>query len=140
MKKRTKTPDSISTFLGPDAKVDGTLEFEGTIRLDGTVVGQIKSDNGTLIVGEKAFVDAKIEVTVAVIMGEVKGTVIASDRIELYPPGKVIGDIQAPTIAIDEGGLFNGSCVMQSVQSGSEPQKGVRQLLRKTPNQESKAG
>ena len=140
MKKRTKTPDSISTFLGPDAKVDGTLEFEGTIRLDGKVAGQIKSDNGTLIVGEKAFVDAKIEVTVAVIMGEVKGTVIASDRIELYPPGKVIGDLQAPIIAIDEGGLFNGNCVMQSVQSGSEAKKGVRQLLRNTSNQESKAG
>jgi cytoskeletal protein CcmA (bactofilin family) len=140
MKKKSKTPDSISTFLGPGAVVDGTLEFQGTIRLDGKVVGQIKSREGTLIIGEKAFVDAKIEVNVAVIMGEVKGEVIAAERIELYPPGKVIGDIQAPVISIDEGGIFTGNCAMQSPQTESDAKKGVRRLLRNHASEESKAG
>ena len=140
MKKKTKTPDSISTFLGPGALVDGTLEFQGTIRLDGKVVGHIKSEEGTLIVGEKAFVDAKVEVNVAVIMGEVKGSVIAGERIELYPPGKVTGDIQAPVISIDEGGMFTGSCAMQPRQSEFDSKKGVRRLLRNHSSEESKAG
>ena len=140
MTKKAKKPDSISTFLGPGASVDGTLEFQGTIRLDGKVTGKIKSDDGTLIVGEKAFVDAKIEVGIAVIMGEVQGTVDASDRIEVYPPGKVMGDIQAPVISIDEGGMFNGNCVMKTQDAPSGSKKGVRRLLGNAPKEESKAG
>ena len=140
MKKKTKSPDSISTFLGPGASVDGTLEFQGTIRLDGKVTGNIKSNEGTLIVGEKAFVDARVEVGIAVIMGEVKGTVDATERIEVYPPGRVIGDIQAPVISIDEGGMFNGNCVMKNQSVDSDTKKGVRRLLGKAPDKEIEAG
>lgn len=140
MKKKAKQPDSISTFLGPGASVDGTLEFQGTIRLDGKVTGNIKSSDGTLIVGEKAFVDAKIEVGIAVIMGEVQGTVDASDRIEVYPPGKVIGDIRAPIISIDEGGQFNGNCVMKNQEAPSESKKGVRRLLGNAAKDEKNTG
>lgn len=113
MPKKVKKPDSISTFLGPDASVDGTLEFKGTIRLDGRVKGKIRSNDGTVIVGEKAMVDADIAVGIAIVMGEVTGTIDASDRIEVYPPGRIIGDIQAPIISIEEGGKFNGSCAMK---------------------------
>jgi cytoskeletal protein CcmA (bactofilin family) len=90
MKKERKT-DSISTFLGSDANVDGSIEFQGTIRVDGKVTGKISSNGGTLIVGEKAVIHADISVGVAIIMGEVDGTVDAKDRIEVYPPGRVGG-------------------------------------------------
>ena len=72
MKKQTKT-DSISTFLGSDADVDGSINFRGTIRVDGKVNGKISSNGGTLIVGEKASIDADISVGVVIVMGEVKG-------------------------------------------------------------------
>ena len=113
MRKKGKKPDSISTFLGPEASVEGTLEFQGTIRLDGQVKGKIRSNGGTVIVGEKAIVNAEIDVGNAIIMGEVIGTIDAGDRIEVYPPGRVIGDIQAPVISIEEGGRFNGNCAMK---------------------------
>jgi cytoskeletal protein CcmA (bactofilin family) len=113
MAKKVKKPDSISTFLGPDASVEGTLEFKGTIRLDGRVKGKIRSNDGTVIVGEKAMINADIAVGIAIVMGEVAGTIDASDRIEVYPPGRIIGDIQAPIISIEEGGRFNGNCSMK---------------------------
>ena len=112
MKKKPKQ-DSISTFLGADAGVEGTLTFQGTIRLDGRVGGKIISEGGTVIVGEKAVVDAEISVGIAIVMGTVNGTIAASDRIEVYPPGRINGDIQAPVISIEEGGLFNGRCAMR---------------------------
>lgn len=112
MGKKGPKPDSISTFLGPDASVEGTLTFQGTIRLDGKVKGKITSKGGTVIVGEQAAVSADLDVGIAIVMGEVNGTIDASERIELYPPGRIAGDIQAPVIAIEEGGLFNGHCVM----------------------------
>ncbi len=66
--KKEKKIDSISTFLGSDASFEGTIEFQGTIRVDGRVKGKIYSEGGTLIVGEKAVVNADI-VAGAVIVG-----------------------------------------------------------------------
>ena len=112
MKKENKT-DRISTFIGADASIDGNIEFKGTIRVDGQVKGKIVSSGGTVVVGEKAAVDAELHVNVAVVMGEVKGKIEAKERIEVYPPGRVLGDIQSPVISIEPGGVFNGSCVMK---------------------------
>ena len=112
--KKERRADSISTFLGADASVEGAIEFQGTIRVDGKVSGKISSNGGTLIVGEKARIDADISVGVVVIMGEVNGTIVAKDRIEVYPPGRIGGDIQAPVISIEPGGIFNGCCAMKT--------------------------
>ena len=113
MKKEKKT-DRISTFIGADASIDGAVEFKGTIRVDGQVKGKIVSAGGTVVVGEKAVVDAELSVNVAVVMGEFKGKIDAKERIEVYPPGRVIGDIQAPVITIEPGGVFNGNCAMKA--------------------------
>ena len=112
--KKEKNTDRISTFIGADASIDGTVEFKGTIRVDGQVKGKIISSGGTVVVGEKADVDAELHVNVAVVMGEVKGKIEAKERIEVYPPGRVGGDIQAPVVSIEPGGIFNGSCVMKA--------------------------
>ena len=106
--------DRISTFIGADASIDGTIEFKGTIRVDGQVKGKIVSNGGTVVVGEKAAVDAEMLVNVAVVMGEVNGSIKAKERIEVFPPGRVGGDIQAPVVSIEPGGIFNGSCVMKA--------------------------
>jgi len=112
--KKEKGTDRISTFIGADASIDGTIEFTGTIRVDGKVKGKIVSNGGTVVVGEKADVNAEVFVNVAVIMGAVNGSIDAKERIEVYPPGRVGGDIQAPVISIEPGGIFNGSCVMKA--------------------------
>jgi cytoskeletal protein CcmA (bactofilin family) len=90
--------------------VEGTLTFKGTVRLDGRVNGRIEGSGGTVIVGERAVIDADIDVDVAVIMGRVNGRVQARDRIDVLAPGTVNGDIYAPTISIDSGATFNGNC------------------------------
>ena len=119
--KKEKGTDRISTYIGADASIDGTIEFKGTIRVDGSVKGKIASNGGTVVVGEKAVVNAEIFVNVAVIMGEVNGTIDAKERIEVYPPGRLGGEIQAPVISIEPGGIFNGSCVMKAqTETGSK--------------------
>lgn len=120
MKKDIKS-DTISTFLGQGTSVDGTLEFQGTIRLDGNVKGQVISQNGTLIVGDNAVVEAQVRVDTAIIRGEVNGSIEAGTRVEAYPPARIIGDIQAPEISVESGVVFNGSCSMQGA-SNPEPE------------------
>jgi len=111
--RKTKEPNPITTFIGANTSIEGTLEFNNTIRLDGNVNGKIYSNHGTVIIGEKAVVNAEIIVDVAIIMGEVNGTIDARERIEVYPPGRVMGDIQAPAVLIESGVIFNGDCCMK---------------------------
>lgn len=110
--KKKESADHISTLLGVGTAIDGTLEFKDTIRLDGAVNGKINSDRGTVIIGERAVVEAQIRVGTAIIKGTVTGHIQASDRIEIYPPAKITGDIQAPVVSIETGVFFNGNCSM----------------------------
>jgi cytoskeletal protein CcmA (bactofilin family) len=111
--KKDKKIASISTFLGSDSSIEGTIEFKGTMRLDGRVKGKISSNGGTLIVGEEAVIDADIVAGAIIVMGEVSGTINAEERLEVYPPGRVNGDIQAAVISIEPGGILNGTCTMK---------------------------
>ena len=121
--KKEKKVDSISTFLGSDANFEGTIEFQGTIRVDGRVKGKICSEGGTLIVGEKAVVDAEIIAGTVIVMGELNGSIDAKERIEVYPPGRLGGNVQTAVISIKPGGIFNGNCAMkiQSAPSKKAP-------------------
>jgi cytoskeletal protein CcmA (bactofilin family) len=112
--KKEKKSASISTFLGVDSRIEGTIEFQGTIRLDGRVEGKIFSKGGTVIVGEKAVIHADIRVDSIIVMGDVSGTIDAKERVEVHPPGRVSGDIEAGVISIEPGGVFNGNCGMKA--------------------------
>jgi cytoskeletal protein CcmA (bactofilin family) len=100
----------ISTFLGPEARIEGTIHFDNTIRLDGHVKGVVKSGSGTVIVGKTAVIEAEIHVGTAIIMGRVRGAVTAGNKIEIYAPAEVTGDIRAPVISMEKGVRFNGNC------------------------------
>jgi cytoskeletal protein CcmA (bactofilin family) len=117
--RKDRKNDRISTFIGADASFEGNLEFAGTIRVDGRVKGKITSKDGTVIVGEKAVVDADMVVGAAVIMGKLNGSIDAVERIEVFPPGRVGGDMQAPVISIEPGGIFNGTCTMKKAPETS---------------------
>ncbi len=110
---KTKQTDTITMLLGPDTTIEGTVEFENTVRLEGEVVGKIYSTAGKLIIGETAVVKGEIMVSVAIIMGRVNGKIHAGKRVEVYPPGRVEGDIQSPAVLIESGVIFNGNCSMK---------------------------
>ena len=110
---KTKKPDAITMLLGPGTTIEGTVEFENTVRLEGSVVGKIFSTDGKLIIGETAVVNGEIMVNIAVIMGRVNGKINARKRVEVYPPGRIEGDIQSPAVLIESGVIFNGNCSMK---------------------------
>ncbi len=119
---------TISTLLGRDTAIEGTLTFKETIRVDGRISGKLISPEGTVIVGEHAVLEADIQVGTAVIRGKINGRVEASKRIEIYAPAQVDGDISAPTISIDSGVSFNGNCKM--LAPPPKPAKGFDKVLK----------
>ena len=110
MGKKEKV-ETLMTFLGAGTKVEGTIEFTGTIRLDGIFRGRLISESGTVIAGQDAVIEADLEVGSAIIRGKVTGTINAKRKIEVLSPGQITGDIQAPVISIDPGVVFRGNCI-----------------------------
>jgi cytoskeletal protein CcmA (bactofilin family) len=102
----------IKAFLGKDTDFEGKLTFSGAVRIDGLFKGEIFTE-GTLIVGETGVVKADVHASLIIIKGEVYGNIFAANKIEMLAPSKVFGNIQAPTIAMEEGALFRGNCHMK---------------------------
>jgi cytoskeletal protein CcmA (bactofilin family) len=107
-----KKTDKDIQMLGPRSVMEGSLVFEGTLYLNGHVKGNIESRAGTIIVGEDAVIHADVFVRTATINGEIKGTVRASERLELFPPARVYGDINAPVVQMEAGVIFEGTCTI----------------------------
>jgi cytoskeletal protein CcmA (bactofilin family) len=106
----------ITALLGRGTHFEGKLHFEGRVRIDGTFKGEIQSDD-TLIIGDGAEVHAEIDVaTIIVRGGAVHGNVRAKTSIEIHAPGKLHGNIQSPSVFIDRGVEFQGSCRMDAVE------------------------
>jgi cytoskeletal protein CcmA (bactofilin family) len=73
-----------------------------------------------LVIGTNGKVDANIEVAVATVHGTVNGDIIATQRLELGRSAKVNGNIQAPSLIIEQGAVFEGSCKMTQVIAAAE--------------------
>ena len=108
-----KKTDKDIQMLGPQAVLEGDLVFAGSLFMNGHAKGTIESRNGTIVVGEDAVLHADIFVRSATINGEVKGAIRATERIEIHPPARVYGDLNAPIVRIDAGVIFEGNCMIK---------------------------
>ena len=111
---------TLSGFVGAGTSVTGEATFKAMLRIDGHYAGRITSSSGSLLVGAGGQVDANVEVAVATIHGVVNGDVIAGQRIELGRAGKLNGNIQTPSLVIEQGGVFEGSCKMVQQKAATE--------------------
>jgi len=114
---------TLSGFVGGGTVVTGEANFKAMMRVDGLLSGRVSSSSGTLIVGANGKVDANIEVAVAVIHGTINGDIIATQRLELGRAAKVNGNIQTPSLIIEQGAVFEGSCKMLQMTAAAEKNK-----------------
>ena len=104
-------PADAHTILGKEARFSGTLAFEGAVRIDGRFEGEVITDD-LLLVGPSAEVRATLRVGTVVINGSVEGDIQASSSVEVKAPGRLKGNIVTPTLIIEKGVTFDGSCRM----------------------------
>jgi cytoskeletal protein CcmA (bactofilin family) len=103
----------IHTLIGKGSEFEGKLTFEGQVRIDGKFSGQIVTKD-TLVIGDGARVTAEISAGTVIINGVVEGNIRASQLIELHQPGRVKGNLETPSLSIDRGVIFEGSCKMEN--------------------------
>src|SRR5437588_7194576 len=116
---------TLTGFVGNGTTLTGEASFKGRLRVDGTLSGNVRSEDGTLIVSTNGRVEANVEVAVAQIYGTVQGDITASKRIEMGRVAKVTGNIQTPALVIENGALFEGSCRMAQIKEQSDRQSGT---------------
>jgi cytoskeletal protein CcmA (bactofilin family) len=106
----------ITTLLGRGTAFEGKLTFEGTVRVDGKLKGEVFSDD-VLIIGEGAHVEAEIDIGEIIIQGNVTGNIRARRSIEVLAPGRVKGDLHTPSLQIEKGVIFEGRSFMEAATS-----------------------
>ncbi len=106
------SPEPSRAYLDPGCKIIGKLSFEGPTRIDGNVDGEI-SVKDSLMIGETAVVTAQIEAASIIVAGKVSGEIVAHQRVEIRPSGKLSGKLITPLLVVHEGALFDGHCSMQ---------------------------
>lgn len=121
LKKGSGTTEQgeITAFLGKGTEFKGVLSFEGTIRVDGKVEGEVVSKD-TLIAGDGAFLQGEITVGTIISSGKIVGNVNASQKVHILAPGVVQGNIRTPKLIIEEGVTFDGKCEMAGEKKASE--------------------
>ena len=106
----------IKAYMGKDTVFNGSLSFDGTVRIDGKFEGKVITED-TLIVGETGHLVAEISAGTVICMGRVEGTVIASKKIEIHSTSKVVGNVKSPALYIELGGVLDGTCHMNGKES-----------------------
>jgi len=102
---------NLTAFIDQGSEFEGKLSFKDTVRIDGRFQGEISSEN-TLIVGESGEIEASIRSNNVVVSGAVVGDVTAGRQIVLHKTARVQGNLDTPSLVVEEGAVFNGQIKM----------------------------
>jgi cytoskeletal protein CcmA (bactofilin family) len=107
--------------VGRNTNIAGKLIFHEPVRIEGKFRGEVSSVE-LLVVSAEGSIEGKIRAPRLLILGEVKGDVIGAMQVVLGPVARVNGCIQANSLTVCEGALFNGEVRMLSEQGGPSHQ------------------
>jgi cytoskeletal protein CcmA (bactofilin family) len=97
----------ISTLLSRETEIRGSVKSQGSIRVDGTVHGDVTAAK-TVSIGATGVVEGNISGEDIIVAGKVKGAVNARGRISLEASAQIEGDVTSTRLSISEGAVFRG--------------------------------
>lgn len=109
----------VNAFVGEGVEFKGIINYQGTIRIDGHLDGEIHT-NGVLLVGKGAVITARVEAGTVISQGRIIGDIVAREKVQLLSSAVLDGSVHTPSISMQEGVLFNGSCKMTAPSRSEE--------------------
>lgn len=106
-----KPQDTLTGFLDQGCTIKGDVAFSELLRVHGHVTGTVVSDD-ELLVGEGGIVEGELKVGRLVVAGTVRGTVRVKERLLVHSSGKVLAEVYAPKLIVEEGGVLEGAVHM----------------------------
>lgn len=137
-----KPSSAIETVIGEHTVCEGKLSCETNLRVEGRVNGEIECA-GEVVIGEHAVVQSAICANEIFIAGTVHGDVSAKSKLTILPTGQLVGNINADSLQVLEGGVFLGSCTMTqkpSVNAVSDKHKETASKKHKREHASANAG
>lgn len=101
--------DEYPTVIGADARFNGELVFDGSVRIDGSFEGSIKTP-GKVYISQSGKVKAEINAGNVTIDGSVDGNIVTEGRIQLNATCRLKGDVAAVKMQMAEGATWSGRC------------------------------
>lgn len=123
------TTGNLDGHLGEGTEIDGTLQFKGSVRIDGKFTGKVVSP-ATLILGPRAALQGEVEVGELAVHGALSGQVRATERVTIHASGRVEADLNTGKLVVEPGAYFRGRCEMhRSKATTPEPSPSVAPAL-----------
>lgn len=118
-------PTQAETVVGPSVKIQGDLNSEGNVRIEGQVAGKVKTSQ-SVFVSDGAKITADVLAGNAVVGGEIQGNLKISGHLILQATARVAGDIQCGILRVEDGAQFTGKCTMSSATAANGVKKSAR--------------
>ncbi len=100
-------------MISEGTRIEGEITFDQVSRIHGVLVGRVHSKSGsTLILSETGVVEGNIDADVLMINGYVRGDIKTKTRVFVSRTGRVIGNIETPSLVLEFGAYFEGACKM----------------------------
>ncbi|HEV3334062.1 MAG TPA: polymer-forming cytoskeletal protein [Bryobacteraceae bacterium] len=130
-----KTEGNGGAVIGKAVKIVGEIYSNEDLLIEGFVQGTVEALHQKLTVGHNGTLQAKVQVRELDVQGNVQGDVVASERVEIRKDAKLVGNITAARIAIEDGAYFKGSIdiVKPEAAMKSEPSRPAVTLTTATP-------
>ena len=120
-----KNGSSVLSLIGVGTVVEGRITTDGSVRIDGRLVGDLASKSN-ITIGAGGSVEGNVTGTSISLAGRVVGTVLASEKLTLEPKSVVHGDIRAKRLVVDEGAVFDGKCIMTEASASVKRDAGTK--------------
>ena len=110
-----KNTEKLESLIGAGSSVKGEINTKGTLRVDGSVDGNISAD--WVVIGEKAGIRGDITARGIIVGGRIDGNLKAKEIVEIKNKGHVFGEIFTSKLTIAEGAIFDGRSSMHREES-----------------------
>lgn len=102
---------TITTMVGADTLIEGTLKTKSSIRINGTIIGDVRAD-GVVVLTKTGRIVGTIEAESIIVAGVVEGNMSIRDKVNVEATGEIYGDVITKKFVIDEESIFQGNCIM----------------------------
>jgi cytoskeletal protein CcmA (bactofilin family) len=110
-----KNTEKLESLIGANSSFKGDIDTKGTLRIDGSIEGNVNAD--WVILGEKSYLKGNAVARGIVVGGRIEGNLTAKEIVEIKAKGQVSGDIHTSKLTVIEGGIFEGKSSMLKEES-----------------------
>lgn len=109
--RRHEDDNTVNSIIGEGSEFKGEFKINGLLRIDGSFRGTIET-TGKVLIGKNGQAITDIKARLVIVGGTVKGNIFASERVIFLSSGKITGNIITPSLVMEDGVAFEGSCTI----------------------------